>query len=127
METFDQPKPIEFTNICIEHLKETRKWTMLLSVIGFIVIGLCIILLLIIFASTASGSFTGKGLVTTLPLLLLTLLYFSIYSKKAITNSDSQSLETALRYLKFHYRFLGIFVIVYIVIGMVALFSSMVR
>jgi hypothetical protein len=135
MENIIQNKPFELTNNSLNHLSETRKWTLFMSILGFIFIGLCIIGIPLIVATSAALGVKGSGLLTIVPLILFSVLYFfpiyylfkfSSNSKKAILNTDGLSLEIALKYLKFHYRFMGILfivaVIMYFVIGLVFLF-----
>jgi mannose/fructose/N-acetylgalactosamine-specific phosphotransferase system component IID len=90
---------------------------MFLSVMGFVIFGLFIIIGSI--AITLSP--LGSTFATFLPFLLMTFIYFfpiyylfqfSRYSKKAFINLDSELLSIALKYLKMHYRFMGILVIV---------------
>jgi len=129
MESIIQNKPIELTNNSLNHISETRKWTLFMSIFGFIFIGLCIVIIPIIFVTSGTLGLKGEGLLTTLPIILVAILYFfPIYflykfsnnSKKAILNSDGLSLEIALKYLKFHYRFMGVLVIVAIIIYSIA-------
>ena len=136
METFNQPTSIEFNFKSINHLKETRKWAMFISIIGFIFVGLCIILTPIVLLSTFSGSSLTE-LATVIPLLLVSVIYFfpiyflfkfASHSRIAIEENNSESLENSFRYLKLHYRFMGIFIIVilgiYLLAGIVAIISS---
>jgi hypothetical protein len=125
MEILDQSKPVQLTNNCLGHLSETRKWTLFMAILGFIFMGLCIIIIPIILVTSGLSGANGSGLVTTLPLLLVTVLYFfpvfylfkfSINSKNAILESDGILLEVAFKYLKLHYRFMGVLVIISIVV-----------
>jgi hypothetical protein len=140
METINQSKPIELNSKSIAHLAETRKWTMFMSILGLIGIGLLAIIFLYLLTSAGSRRFGREGILTVLPLFVVCVIYFfpiyylikfSIFSKKAIINSDSQFLETALKYLKLHYRFMGILIIImiciYIIIGIIALTTYMGR
>jgi hypothetical protein len=137
MEQFDQDKPIEFTKVSLTHLRETRKWTMFLSVLGFILIGICILVIPFVIISLGIIGKSGMESLALLPLLLIVCIYFfpvyflyrfSTNSMDAITDSDSQSLEEALKYLKFYYRFMGILVIVmlafYAVAGLILLITK---
>ena len=129
MEILDQDKSLLLTNNSLGHLSETRKWTLFIAILGFIFMGFCIILIPIIFATSGLRGYNGTGLVTTLPILLVTVLYFfpiyylfkfSVNSKKAILDSDELILEVAFKYLKYHYRFMGILVIVAIALYSIA-------
>lgn len=127
----------------IENLNETRKWTMFLSILGFIFLGLMILgLFVAIFALGAiSKNSDGMGLVTPaisgaamVPAIILAaiwffplyyLMMFSKYSSLAARNKDSMALSTAMKYLKLHYRFVGILTIVvlsiYLIIILIAI------
>lgn len=110
-------------------LKETAKWTYLLTIVGFIII------LLIL----ASGLFAFKvsytmiqmnsemykvgasfGLLMALLKIATSVLYiypvyclnkFSSQIKEALLANDSEMLATALEFLKSHYKYLGIMTI----------------
>jgi hypothetical protein len=59
------------------------------------------------------------------------LLMFSINSKKAINDSDGNHLQKAFKYLKFHYRFMGIFLIImlciYVILGVAFLIKFLIK
>ncbi len=129
MESLNQSKPLELTNNCLGHINETRKWTLFISILGFIFMGFCIVLIPIIFATTGLSGIHRTGLFTVGPMILMTIFYFfpiyyllkfSINSKKAILDSDGLLLEAAFRFLKLHYRFMGVLVIVVIVVYSIA-------
>ena len=67
-----------------------------------------------------------------LPIALMMLIYgipiyylyqFGKYSKIAISNHDSAAITTAFQYLKLHYRFMGILVIVVLVFYILAIIA----
>jgi hypothetical protein len=132
---------IEFNSNSILHLSETRKWTTFISIIGFIFTGLCIILIpVIFFISHSFSSPLFKGAITTITFLVMALLYFfpiyylfkfSSNLKTAIANVDSLALEISFKFLKFHYRFMGILIIVliavYAVVGLILLFTTFLK
>ncbi|MEL7588430.1 MAG: hypothetical protein AAGU19_17100 [Prolixibacteraceae bacterium] len=115
---------IELDHIGLLNLKETRKWTMLLSVLGFVFIGL--MLALVIWLTLMGGSpYAVPQVFSFIPLLLLCVIYFfpiyflfqfSRYSRLAIANSNSNLLSKSLRYLKKHYQFMGILAIIVLII-----------
>lgn len=121
-----------------DFLKEIGKWAYFLSIIGFI--GLGFLVLIAIFAGAifstigssmpgmgAYGSSFGAGL-TFAYLLIAALYFFPIYYlykfssnvKKAFRDNDSAVLADSLGYLKSHYKFIGILMI--IMLGIYALF-----
>src|ERR1035437_89670 len=123
-ETNLEARKIEFDNNCINHLTETRKWTMFLSIIGFSVTGILILIVVIGFILLPFNSQNNVNpIMSLLPLALIMIVYFfpiyymfkfSNYSKKAIINLDKVQLSTALKYQKLLYRFMGIFTIIMI-------------
>ena len=129
--------PIEFNNLTVSHLNETRKWTLFFSILGFIFMGLCLIIVPIILITSKISNSSFPTWATTLPLIFLSLIYFfpvyylfkfSVHSKKAIDTSDSHCLEVSFKFLKLHYRFMGIFtiaiIILYIILGVVFVLRS---
>ncbi|TDD97388.1 hypothetical protein [Flavobacterium cellulosilyticum] len=110
-------------------LKETAKWAYFLSILGFIGVGLMVVLA--VFAGTIFGVIghmmpgmgmfgSGIGIVISIFYLLIAALYFfPVYylykfasnAKKAFLNIDSELLSTSFKYLKSHYKFIGIMMI----------------
>lgn len=112
----------------VNHLNETIKWTKLISIVGFVFISimLIVIIILLILSLNAGIIPTAKFSFTQIiPLFLISVIYFfpvfylfqfSKKSKLAIHNNDSSLLSNGLKYLKMHYRFMGILMIVVFVI-----------
>jgi hypothetical protein len=120
---------LQLTESSQSYLKETSSWTFFFSILGFIFLGL-----LFIGAITVSIMFSVldnenmpaiSGL--TLGLLYITIcivLFFPVYylykfssnMKTAIENNEINNLETALRNIKSHFKFMGYFTIIIIVI-----------
>lgn len=129
---------LELNNNGIKQLNMTRKWTLFLSILGFIFIGLMIFTVIIAFSITGTNySSSNFSALALLPLLTISLIYFfpvyflfqfSSYSKKAIKNNNSDQLSKALKYLKNHYQFMGILIIIitglYFVLGAIMLTSG---
>jgi len=137
METNDQQKQMDFNENTIKNLNELRKWTNFISIVGFIFIGLLIILIPTIFLTQGPGSHGPGGALTLVPLAIVMVIYFfpiyflfmfSKHMKKAIEDSDNSNFETSFKYLKFHYRFMGILIIVmlgiYLIAGIIMLISK---
>ena len=135
--TNSNQKNIELDNIGIEQLNQTKKWTMFVSILGFIFLGLMILLVLVTFTIFSDNESSGFSASSLLPLLLLTIVYFfpiyflyqfSSYSKQAIVNGDSKILTTAFKYLRKHYQFMGILIIIvfglYIILGVIMLLTG---
>jgi hypothetical protein len=104
----------------ISHLEETRKWAFFLSIIGFIGIGL--MLLLALFINTFLSAMK-ESMPMIFPIEFLSLLYviiaainffpvlylyrFSIKMKAAVHQNDQQSLNDSLKNMKLLFRFIG--------------------
>lgn len=111
-------------------LKESAKWAYFLSILGFIGIGL--IVLVAIFAgamfafignlSREMSSFAAMGgsFISALYLMIAAFYFFPVYylykfaanAKMALKNNDSKSLAASFEYLKSHYKFIGIMALV---------------
>jgi hypothetical protein len=134
-----EAKPIELTAQSVIYLNDTRKWTMFFSILGFIFLALLLIgaiFMTSMFGAIAGGNlpFPGNGIMMGAFYLVLGVLYFfpilylykfSKYSKNAIYNEDSEQLSVAFRYLKLHYKFIGILsigiLLLYVLIFLIAL------
>jgi len=116
---------VEFTNESLKHLEEARKWSMFIAILGFIGVG--ILVLVALFSGTAlaflGDDFISPGIgigIGILYLLIAVLYFFPVYylfnfssrAKKAVKESDSESLTESMKFLKSHYKFLGIMAIV---------------
>ncbi|MBZ4036615.1 DUF5362 family protein [Flavobacterium sp. 17A] len=117
-----------------DFLKETAKWAYFLSILGFI--GLGFLVLIAIFAgaifSTVGNSMPGMGaygssfgaMMTFAYLLMAALYFFPIYylykfssnAKKAFRDNDSGALTDSFGYLKSHYKFIGVLMVVLLAI-----------
>lgn len=129
------PSKIYLDDNALIHLNETRKWTMFFAILAFVFISLAIIG--IIFGSIALthvmnnnplfGVMTATRLLFYIPILLLYffpayyLYKFSKYSKKALQYKNSLDYSTAMKYLKLHFRFVGILTIILISIYIIIL------
>jgi len=117
-----------------DFLKETAKWAYFLSIIGFIGIGF--LLLFAIFAgtifSTMGSSMPGMGAygssfgaaIGAVYFVMAALYFFPVYylfkfssnAKKAFRDNDSVALTESFGYLKSHYKFFGILMIILLAI-----------
>lgn len=124
-------------NDLFKHLNETRKWTLFLSICGFIFLGI----MAIAFPLTsirANNSFPTAGAIGALvPALIIVAIYFfpifflfqfSRFSKLAIEQNDTNLLIIAFKFLKRHYKYMGILFIIilsiYVVIGIIAIINK---
>jgi len=117
---------IEFEHETLKYLDTIRKWAMFLAIVGFIFLGLVIVIGLVtgIFLSAFSIETFSNGL--TRPLVLVSLLsmvvvyFFSIFflfrfskiTARAVHPFDKQELHIAIKNLKLYFVYQGILIIV---------------
>ncbi|WOD43603.1 DUF5362 family protein [Hwangdonia lutea] len=124
-------------------LKETSSWSYLLSIIGFIGIGLMVIAGIFLGAMMGANTFgssnpnnamgfsmgyfgliyVGMGLIYFFPVLYL--FNFSRMMKKALSTTNKADLKSAFTNLKSHYKFMDIFAIVIISIYVLMFLGGM--
>lgn len=133
MENVDASMPqqpeqkLELSASAAEYLNETRKWSMFLAILGFLFVGMIALAsLFLMFGSAASplgDTFGAIGFLGGFFYLMTGALYFfpifylfmfAFKTKKALSMTDNQTLEGALKNLKSHYKFIGILTILII-------------
>jgi hypothetical protein len=135
METNSENRKIEIEQDTLNYLNTTRKWTMFLAIIGFIFLGLVIIVGVI--AGTFLSAFSGgkmnagiSGPLVLIPLLLVAAIYyfpvlflfrFSKHTAHAVKTLDKLELHKAIRNLKSYFVYIGILLIVVLSFYVVAL------
>ena len=138
MEAPLESRKIEIEQETLGHLNTTRKWAMFLAIIGFIFLGLIIIIGLIAgtFLTAFSSGEKGLGIPESfmfIPILLIALIYFfpvlflfrfSKHSSHAIQHLDKLELHKAIKYLKYYFVYTGVLIIIifslYVVVLVVA-------
>lgn len=140
----EEEKALNINHLSNNYLTETRKWTYFLSIIGFVFVGLMVVASVIVgivfsVMPTFDSPMPFPMSLFALLYLVLALVYFfpvyylyqfSVKMKSALLQKAEDSLEASFGFLKSHYKFLGIFTIVMLVlypiliVGMV-LFSLM--
>lgn len=115
-----------------EFLRETGRWAKFLSILGFVFIGLMVVLALFsgaIFSALGTqagmplsgavlgGIYIGFAILYFFPVYYL--FQFSQKVKQAIAHQSSELLEQSLENLKSHYKFVGIMMA--IIIGLYAI------
>lgn len=122
-----QLEQLTLTSTSKSFLKETAKWTSFLSILGFILITL--MLVLAAFSSTIfnmvakmqPGIPESLGLSLAITYLVLSIIYFfpvyyllqfSRKMKKALATKNDETLASAFKMLKSHYKFIGVFTII---------------
>ena len=107
-------------------LKETASWARFLSIIGFIGIGIMIVLAL--FATTIFNNLPNMqtvpfnlGIAMTITYFVFAIIYFfpvyylfqfSKKMQKALSTKNNDTLSDAFEILKSHYKFIGVFTII---------------
>lgn len=129
-------QPLKFSDAVRRDLLESAKWALFFAVLLFIMLGiLTIISLMVAIAGGVIGIFGGL-----FALGIYTLFFFfpgwyyykfSTLARQALGFEDNEALEEAFVYLKRFYRFIGIFIIVFIglyllvaLVGLTALISN---
>jgi hypothetical protein len=126
METPPEIKKIEIDQKTLNDINSIRKWTMFLAIIGFIFLGLIIVIGLL--AGTFLAAFNTGGSVTGFPesllfiiFIILIVLYFfpgifllrfSKHAAIAVHAFDVQELHKAFRNLRSYFAFVGILIII---------------
>jgi len=138
MEPSIENRKIEIEQDTLNDLNTTRKWAMFLAIIGFILLGLVIVVGVIAgtFLSAFSEGKTNAGItgpLVLIPLLLLAIVYyfpvlflfrFSKHTAHAVKTLDKLELHKAIRNLKSYFVYIGILIIIgllfYVVVLIVA-------
>jgi magnesium-transporting ATPase (P-type) len=135
MNTLIEDRKIEMGPEILDHLNSTRKWTMFLSVLGFIFLGLLIVagLSASLFLTTFKTSEVNLGIPESLMIFLFiiigTIYFFPVFYlfrfsrniRDAIQNLDKQKLQKGFRNLRIYFTYIGIMVILVLTIYLVAL------
>jgi uncharacterized membrane protein len=135
---------LEIEELSFRFLSESAKWGKFLSIVGFVLCGLLVILALFVgtIMGTAFSQLEGAGMVgggmsimVTIIYLLIAALYFfpclylfrfSTKMKKALNESNQAELTSSFENLKSCFKFMGIMTIVLLSIyAMVFLFGGM--
>ena len=138
MENTSENTTIEIGPEIINTLNATWKWTMFLSVLGFIFLGLLIVAGLV--TSTFLSSFKTEEVSLGIPESLLFIVWiiiatisffpvfflirFSRHTRNAVHTHDKQELHKAFKNLRIYFTYIGIMVIVVVTIYIVALIAA---
>jgi hypothetical protein len=139
MENIQENKKIEIGQESLGYLNTTRKWTMFFAILGFVFLGIMLIVGLL--ADSFMSAFTSKmagvegvegmggvkaagGIAIVFVFiiqLIVAVIYFfpmfflfrfSRHTKKAVSNLDANELQSGLKNLKSYWMYIGILVIV---------------
>ncbi len=138
METPSEERKIEIGTETLNHLNSTWKWTMFLSILGFIFLGLIIIAgavtstFLTAFKTQEANLGVPESLMIIILIVVAAIYFFPVLflfrfsrnTRDAIQNLDKRKLEKAFRNLRTYFTYIGIMVIVVLSIYFVALFAA---
>ncbi len=138
MEDNQEIRKIEIEQDTLKDLDTTRKWSMFLAILGFVGIGL--ILIIGLFTGTFLTVFKSgnSGLGITEMMVLLVVLVFSViyffpvlylfrfskHTSNAVRNLDKLELHKAFNNLRKYYVYIGILIIVFLVLYVVAFIAA---
>lgn len=123
----NENKGLRLNFMALEFLRESAKWCKFLAIVGFIGIGL--ILLLAVFIGSVMSMLPSngnvpfgamKGILSAVYVVIAGLYFFPVYylykyatdTKIAIETQNEELLTSGLGFLKSHHKFLGIMTIV---------------
>jgi hypothetical protein len=126
METPPENLKLEIEQPTLKQLNTARKWAMFLAIIGFIFLGIMIVVGLIAgtFLKTFSSGENNFGIsdkLVFIPILLIGLIYFfpvlflfrfSKYVSRSIQNLDKLQFHKAVKNLKLYFAYIGILIII---------------
>ena len=135
MDNLIEDRKIEMGREILDHLNSTRKWTMFLSVLGFIFLGLLIVtglatsLFLTTFKTTEANLGVPESMMILIFIIVGAIYFFPVFflfrfsrnTRDAIQNLDQQKLKKGFRNLRLYFTYIGIMVIVVLTIYVVAL------
>jgi hypothetical protein len=140
MEINPEIRKIEIDQETLNYLNTTRKWTMFLAILGFIAIGLLLIIGVVagVFLSAFKTAAMPAGLgfpewLVFVVILLFAVLYFfpvfylfqfSRHTSNAVQSLDKEEMKKAFKYLKSYYVFIGILTIVILALYFIAFIGA---
>ena len=138
METPSEERKIEIGAEALNHLNSAWKWTMFISILGFIFLGLLIVAGVVTstFLSAFKTQEANLGIPESLMIIILIviaaiyffpvffLFRFSRNTRDAIQTLDRRKLEKAFRNLRIYFTYIGIMVIVVLSIYLVTLLAA---
>ena len=122
------------------YLLETTRWTKFLAIMGFIFIGLMIIIALIfLVAGSALSAYAGGGLAllgatggSIFMLIMIGLYVYPVYAlwkfstnmKSGINTANQEQIVEGFRYQKNMYRYMGILMIIVLAFYLLSIIAS---
>jgi hypothetical protein len=126
----NEEKTLSLNQESISYLEEIRKWSFFLSIMGFIAVGFMVLASFFIgiifsFIPDQSAEIPFPTYLFSVIYLVIAAVYFvpvyylyqfSVKMKYALKQKANDFLENAFKYLKSHYKFIGIATIVMLVL-----------
>jgi uncharacterized membrane protein YhaH (DUF805 family) len=139
MENTPGKKLIELEEDSLKDLETTRKWAMFIAILGFIALGLMVIigiiaaLFLSVFNTETIADAASWGFIPAAIILVFCVIYFfpilylyrfSKHAGVAVRDTDKNQMQKAIRYLRKYFVYMGILLIIVLVIYFVAFIVS---
>ncbi len=133
----------QLSHVGRNHIAETIKWAKFISIVGFVVIGLMVIMAFGMGAifGMLEGNLQQEAqmpfpsfLFTVIYLIIALIYFFPVYylyqftskMKTAIKTENGRLMDEAFGYLKAHYKFIGIIIAIGVGLYVVVLFFSLI-
>lgn len=139
MENTSEIKRIDLDEETLRDLDRTRKWSMFLAILGFIAIGLLLIIGLVagIFLSAFKTESVplgaGESVIVFAILVVFALIYFfpvfylyrfSKHAGHAVKEVDNDHMKKAFKFLRNYYVYIGILTIIVLVTYIIIIIAS---
>lgn len=118
----------------MQQMHETVKWTKFIAITGFVMLAIMLAIPFVFLFVNFPDEFEAFSGFQFLPIIIVGAIYFfpiyylfkfSILAKSALRFNDSNLITSAFKYLKLHYRFMGIMLIIVLAIYLIALIAIM--
>lgn len=138
MDNNQEGKRIEIGPETINSLNSTRKWTMFISVLGFIFLGFLLVaglatsLFLTAFKSKEVNLGIPESLMIVVFVVIAAIYFFPVFflfrfsrnMRDAIQNLDQNKLEKGFRNLRLYFTYIGVLIIIVLSIYVLALIGT---
>jgi amino acid transporter len=134
MENLQENRKIEIEQETLNDLNTTRKWSMFMAILGFIFLGLMLIVGLLagtfLSALSPGGGMKVGGVFSFIMFLIIAVIYFfpvlylfrfSRHTGNAVASLDKTELHKAFRNLKSYFVYIGILIIIILSLYLISL------
>jgi amino acid transporter len=134
MENLQENRKIEIEQETLNDLNTTRKWSMFMAILGFIFLGLMLIVGLLagtfLSALSPGGGMKVGGVFSFIMFLIIAVIYFfpvlylfrfSRHTGNAVASLDKAELHKAFRNLKSYFVYIGILIIIILSLYLISL------